>query len=671
MTTRMVSLELENFRGFAEAQTIDLDADVILIRGDNGTGKTSLADGILWVLLGQLQHLNDRARGLRQSHDPIANRYVSPPRGSRVALSLRRANDVWRFERKGDWKRSTLEAQVNSESVSNEYALRQAFDEPDLDALLSAVQTWGILRQDSIRSVLDTGGAALHQRMSSIIGLGEVTRFVEACRAATKSATQLRKRCQDSQAMASRRREDTLLKLQDARTTPTSGRTDIAFRASQALTDLSRDVTVDVAQLKTLEDLTRLGQSVSRLTQLAEVPAGTYAQLVRDQAAVTKTSAQLLVEVEAAESQASRLGELASDTQRLAEAALNLLSDRCPVCSQEIDAGEVRLKLQSTLAQTRSSNELAAEARNSAIYLMRELSRARSLEASAASLSQHLAAQMSALTNEISSTPAITVAESLQAEAALESLARRLDDVRSALRRAYAETLAESHLSVEHSEAEAQVASEAFESARNEYVKADETLKKAKRVEKAAQQASDGIVARWLRELEPSFSEVFDRLAPHPTFSELRARQDVYYNKNQIVPDVNDPVRGVSANPLLVYSEGQLNIVALSYFLGLAFNAPSDSVGFMVLDDPLQAMDVLAVLGFADLCRRLRGHRQLIITTHDRRYASVRDRKLVPREEGQTTVVHEFDGWSRSGPSIRSTRRAYEPGASILFGRSA
>ena len=66
----------------------------------------------------------------------------------------------------------------------------------------------------------------------------------------------------------------------------------------------------------------------------------------------------------------------------------------------------------------------------------------------------------------------------------------------------------------------------------------------------------------------------------------------------------------------------------------------------MILDDPMQAMDVLSVLGFADLCRRIRSERQLIITTHDRRFADLLSRKLAPRGDGQPASFTR----SRAGP---------------------
>jgi DNA repair exonuclease SbcCD ATPase subunit len=86
----------------------------------------------------------------------------------------------------------------------------------------------------------------------------------------------------------------------------------------------------------------------------------------------------------------------------------------------------------------------------------------------------------------------------------------------------------------------------------------------------------------------------------------------------------------------------------------MALNAGEGALPFMVLDDPLQAMDAMSVLGFADLCRRLREGRQLIVTTHDRRFADILERKLAPREASSRTRVVELTAWTREGPTVEA-----------------
>jgi recombinational DNA repair ATPase RecF len=54
MSPRLIALELEGFRGIAKRLRLDLDADAVVVRGDNGSGKTSLVDGLLWLFCGEL-----------------------------------------------------------------------------------------------------------------------------------------------------------------------------------------------------------------------------------------------------------------------------------------------------------------------------------------------------------------------------------------------------------------------------------------------------------------------------------------------------------------------------------------------------------------------------------------------------------------------------------------
>ena len=57
---RLKSITVEGFRAFGRAATIDLDADVIILQGPNGVGKTSLLDALLWALAGQISRFRDR-----------------------------------------------------------------------------------------------------------------------------------------------------------------------------------------------------------------------------------------------------------------------------------------------------------------------------------------------------------------------------------------------------------------------------------------------------------------------------------------------------------------------------------------------------------------------------------------------------------------------------------
>ena len=57
MIERLLSLELTNFRGYREATTVPLDADVVLIHGANGCGKSSLLQALELAVTGDVSDL--------------------------------------------------------------------------------------------------------------------------------------------------------------------------------------------------------------------------------------------------------------------------------------------------------------------------------------------------------------------------------------------------------------------------------------------------------------------------------------------------------------------------------------------------------------------------------------------------------------------------------------
>ena len=116
----------------------------------------------------------------------------------------------------------------------------------------------------------------------------------------------------------------------------------------------------------------------------------------------------------------------------------------------------------------------------------------------------------------------------------------------------------------------------------------------------------------------------------------------------------------------MVFSASQANIAALSYFLAMSLGAGDRALPFVLLDDPLQSMDDVNVLGFADLCRFLRSDRQLILSTHDPRFANLLGRKLAPRRPGDRTIVYKFTGWDRRGPTVYAESMEYREEDSML-----
>ena len=100
-----------------------------------------------------------------------------------------------------------------------------------------------------------------------------------------------------------------------------------------------------------------------------------------------------------------------------------------------------------------------------------------------------------------------------------------------------------------------------------------------------------------------------------------------------------------------------------NFTLSLNLGVPKPPLQSVILDDPLQSLDDVNLLGLIDLLRRTRDMRQLIVSTHDVRFARLLERKLRPIREDQRTIVVEFERWTREGPFVtqRDVRRDPSP----------
>jgi hypothetical protein len=83
--------------------------------------------------------------------------------------------------------------------------------------------------------------------------------------------------------------------------------------------------------------------------------------------------------------------------------------------------------------------------------------------------------------------------------------------------------------------------------------------------------------------------------------------------------DVN--IDGSPGAALGVMSQGEINALALSIFLPRA-TMPQSPFRFLIIDDPVQAMDPAKVDGLARVLHRVAADRQVIVFTHDNRLAA-------------------------------------------------
>lgn len=85
---------------------------------------------------------------------------------------------------------------------------------------------------------------------------------------------------------------------------------------------------------------------------------------------------------------------------------------------------------------------------------------------------------------------------------------------------------------------------------------------------------------------------------------------------------INATVDGTDTTALAVMSQGELHALALALFLPRA-TMPESPLRFIVLDDPVQAMDPAKIDGFVRVLTDLAKERQVIVFSHDDRLADV------------------------------------------------
>jgi hypothetical protein len=362
-----------------------------------------------------------------------------------------------------------------------------------------------------------------------------------------------------------------------------------------------------------------------------------------------------------------------SSLTSLAIQAIELLGPQCPVCGQDINEGHVRQHLLERIKQA-SNAELAAvlEETNEARALLADVHDELAREQAALGPLVAARREWQELEQERQRWNERCAAFGEGDDSPLEF--RRLADLRAGHDQALVATLAglrsciaaaadlvavlrsdQSDIHLTELRADLRRLQDTVEALRERTRLASKQEEDAKRIQRAATRAVAAVTERRFKRLAPTVQNIYQRLDPHPSFTTLDFDLDVYNRRGIASPVVRDLVENVDADPLLVFSSSQANVTALSYFLALGWAAGPDALPFVFLDDPLQSMDDVNALGFADLCRHVRTQRQMVVSTHERRLASLLQRKLAPRTSIERTRVVEFQAWTRAGPVLKQS----------------
>jgi len=687
---RIKNITLSGFRGFAQTTFIDLDADAVIVSGANGRGKTSMFDGILWALTGSVDRLHCEA-------GDIVSRY-SPTGEARVELQLCDDESVIKVVRRFDGKPhlsvESLEGIVR-DSVA-EAALvdllwpeARAASEPR-EALSRSLTRAMYLQQDVVREFVEADDE--QQRfsvISELVGVGRVTelqRQLESSRTAWSRVTNrlgeeihpLRMEISQLEERLSRLGEMSATKVEE--TEFESWARDVQrYTGDDTIASQQMGVSAVELALETMKEKQRLNErmlsslqrlighivtEVPEVSSMVEIRAGVEASELE----VSEISNQLLLAQEALASELRRQTELHDEIESrraLSELALRHLGERCPVCDQAYDKEATRVRLEFEIGEP----EVSLVESRSRLWSSDEV--ATRLEIAQRQLASNLAVLRAAERDEVlrfnweqtrlslASDAGLEVSTNLHAEAesSIATLREQSEDLQRLIGMSGELLLRLVGLAEQEKKAEikAQVLAlrKDLGTRENEQDARIATGEMANRLLAGLRSASTRIVTEELDRISPLLQSIYSSVDPHPSFRTVRFLTSISRGHGQVWTSVQDKSADqLVTEPSLVLSSSQLNVLAVCTFLTLNLAIETLPLQVVAMDDPLQSLDTVNLLGLSDLLRRVRVFRQILVSTHDDRLADLMARKLRPVTEKSRTRIIKFEAWTRDGPVV-------------------
>ncbi len=138
---------------------------------------------------------------------------------------------------------------------------------------------------------------------------------------------------------------------------------------------------------------------------------------------------------------------------------------------------------------------------------------------------------------------------------------------------------------------------------------------------------------------------IFKQINPHPLYNSFKFKVDE--TGTNIVSEENE-------NIFLdhIFSSAQLNVLALSIFLGFCLTRKDNELNQIFLDDPIQNMDDYNILSVIDIFRSITNNKinkTMVISTHDENFKKL----LVVKFRNKRCKIFDFVGYDDMGPIIK------------------
>ncbi|NMN97845.1 AAA family ATPase [Antrihabitans stalactiti] len=606
----LTSISVAGFRGIGPTATLPLHPapGLTVVSGRNGSGKSSLAEALEFAVTGGSYRWRKKST---QWTGNWRNLHQDSPCQVRIGLAV---EDGEPSVLGVDWSPG-----ANLDEATAWLQVGKGKRQPGWDGLGwrdTVEKHRPLLSYDEIGGLFEEGPSALYDALAKLLGLEEIY--------------DAEKLLADELALRRTTRKSAADALKD-------------LKLALASSDDSRAADAVLLLKKRIVDLDAVGQLASGTAARADATIGPLRKIstitVADAVEITAGVERLRHALAETERLAGTALELAEQRSKLLSGAIALFDSQgegeCPVC------GEGRLTAdwkQHATEELAGGQSVLGEIRSARAELDSSRRGLRSLTTGVVDVAPIGGVDLETLEryrNAVSAVAAISTDSDLtsQMEAKFAELRSAATELKDEAKRELADR-------------------------ENHWAPLSESLATWIGLERAARTADPAVAAlttakKWVTEHAADLRN--QRLAPladqaRKIWAELRQESNVDLGSITLTGTrtsrkamLEASVDGQPAGALSVMSQGELHALALALFIPRA-TTPSSPFRFIVLDDPIQAMDPAKIDGFVKVLASLAKTRQVIVFSHDDRLAAtIRqlsvDARLVEVTRGASSTV--------------------------------
>lgn len=602
MTDRIKSLSVQSFRGATQPFELQFDANkpVVLIFGENGTGKSTIVDALECVGSGSTAFLNDWKVGAKKtSYIPTLGKALTD-----VNISL-------------EFGGQTYNAKINAKSV-------QLCDTPNRPKTK-------VLRRKSLQAFIDADPAQRYKEVASFLDIPQIEASEITLRQAYKNA----KDVFDSATQASVQAQETLHGLWEAEGSPGLINPVMGERFKTADAWARSQVNANTESLEAKVDELKAGVKHSdNLARNAEA----YTQASEEFKQAEKKLEQakeVLQSIEADENNSSaQLVTLLEDAKEYLQESPDKV---CPVCEQtEIDAGHLVKRLAQRIEGMDKLTQINAVIKQAIVNQQTK--------------NEILQRTENKLLNAAESAQAHFVKNLEDEESIKQQRENNLQLVmQSAINLNTELALKKNRLQVELDSSQKQIYT--LTSVKQLIATLDEKASEAKQsevVQKKLGQVVDvfeskrkAYVETVLLEIATSVDELYQKIHPHEDIGGLKLKLDERKRGSLVYRVAFKNQQDIQPQPY--YSESHLDTLGLCIFLALAKRSDANKT-IVILDDVLGSVDQQHLNRTLKMLLEESGNlSQIIFTTH---YRPLRNRFTSSRTGSSKVQLIDLKLWT-------------------------